>query len=68
MWNNHLSDLNLRSCNLTTLVTQMICLIVNYKFILFYHACNFWSLNSYCGSYNEVFKQYSEEHFNQTNL
>ena len=45
----------------------MICLIVSYKFTLFYYACNFRSLNSYYGSYNEVFKQYSEEYFNSTN-
>ena len=68
MENNNLSGFNLRCCNLTPLLTQLICLIVNYKFTLFYYACNFRSLNSYYGSYNEVFKQYSEEYFNQTNL
>ena len=36
MENNHLPGLNFRSFNLTTLLTQMICLIVNYKFTLFY--------------------------------
>ena len=37
-------------------------------FILFHYACKFWNLNSYYGSQNEVFRQYSDEYFNQTNF
>ena len=57
VWNNNLSFLNFLCCN--KLKSQQIinCLILSYKFTLFYlyHACNLWSLNSY-GKYNEVIK------------
>ena len=43
----------------------MICLIVNYKFTLFYYyACKLYILNSYYGSYSNVLVQCSEEYFN----
>ena len=46
----------------TNQLNQIIFLIVNYKFILFYfyYACSFWSPSSCYLSYNELVMQYFE--------